>query len=52
MCMPRIFGSKLIDGQIDENKSKKIKCNNEKPKKKQINQSSVEFDYEDTNKRD
>jgi hypothetical protein len=44
--MPRIFGSKLVDGKIEEKKSKKIKCNNEKSKKKQINQASVEFEDE------
>jgi hypothetical protein len=44
MCMPRIFGSKLIDGKIEEKKSKKT--TSEKKLKKHINQASVEFDDE------
>jgi hypothetical protein len=47
MCIPRIFGSKLIDGKIEEKKSKKTK--NVKSKK-HINQVSVEFEDENTDK--
>jgi hypothetical protein len=44
MCMPRIFGNKLVDGKIEEKKFKKTKS--EKKPKKQINQASVEFEDE------
>jgi len=43
MCMPRYFGSKLIDG-VKEDK-KKCKSKSEcKDKKKTIHQSKVEFE--------
>lgn len=51
MCMPRIFGSKIVDGKVEDKKGDKNKCANS-PKKKTLNQASVEFDDEDTNKRD
>jgi len=43
MCMPRIFGTKFIDGKIED---KKKKCNIKKIKKKHkiIHQSKVEFE--------
>jgi hypothetical protein len=50
MCMPRIFGSKLIDGKVEEKKvSKKY---NKELKKKNINQAIVEFEDESACKRD
>ncbi len=45
MCMPRYFGSKLIDGVKEEKKVRKIKKS-----KKRIYQAKVEF--EDISKRD
>jgi len=40
MCMPRNFGSKLIDGKIEEKKKKKVVVK----KKKIIHQAKVEFE--------
>jgi hypothetical protein len=51
MCMPRYFGSKLIDGKVEEKKNLK-KSDKEKSNKKHINQATVEFEDEDINKRD
>ncbi|WP_457562748.1 hypothetical protein [Caminibacter pacificus] len=42
MCMPRIFGSKVVDGVREEKKKCKPKPKNEK--KKRIHQSKVEFE--------
>jgi hypothetical protein len=50
MCMPRIFGSKLIDGKVEDKKTQKNR--NEKKLKKHINQACVEFEDENTDKRD
>ena len=41
MCMPRIFGSKLVDGK-KEDKKKIVKS--KKREKKTIHQSKVEFE--------
>jgi hypothetical protein len=49
MCMPRIFGSKLIDGKIEDKKKLKPK---KKSKKIYINQATVEFEDEIACKRD
>jgi hypothetical protein len=40
--MPRIFGSKLVDG-VKENKKEKVKPK-QKETKKRIHQSKVEFE--------
>jgi hypothetical protein len=40
--MPRIFGSKLVDGVKEE--KKKCKIDSKKKKKKTIYQSKVEFE--------
>jgi len=42
MCMPRYFGSKLVDG-VKENK-KRCKAKKECKNKKTIHQSKVEFE--------
>ncbi|WP_172413511.1 hypothetical protein [Lebetimonas natsushimae] len=53
MCMPRIFcGKKLVDGKVENKKNRKNQCDNKKFNKKYINQASVEFENEDTYKRD
>ncbi len=41
MCMPRIFGTKLIDGK-KETKKKRVRA--KKREKKIIHQSKVEFE--------
>ena len=43
MCMPRYFGSKLVDGIKEDKKRCKIK-KGYKVKKKIIHQSKVEFE--------
>jgi len=43
MCMPRYFGSKLVDGEKEDKKKCKTK-NENKEKKKIIHQSKVEFE--------
>jgi hypothetical protein len=50
MCMPRNFGAKLIDGKLEEKSSKKKSKN--KNDKKIIHQVNVEFEDENTCKRD
>ncbi|MEO1924344.1 MAG: hypothetical protein ABGX25_07520 [Nautiliaceae bacterium] len=43
MCMPRIFGSKLVDGVREEKKKCKVKAQ-DKEKKKVIHQTKVDFE--------
>ncbi|WP_156920209.1 MULTISPECIES: hypothetical protein [unclassified Lebetimonas] len=52
MCMPRYFGKKTVDGKVIEKKKENAKNEKKNVKSKNINQASVEFEDEDTDKRD